>query len=51
MQGGAMNVELCTDNEHLDEDIKLFDDCLHQDDEIISERLHRLSATLKELGY
>lgn len=51
LQGGALNVKLCTDNEHIDEDVKLFDDCLHQDDEIISERLHRLSATLKELGY
>lgn len=51
LQGGAMNVSLFTDNEYLEEDIKLFDQCLHEDDEIISERLHRLSATLKELGY
>jgi hypothetical protein len=51
LQGGAMNVELCLDNEMLQDDIKLFDQCLHEDDEIISERLHRLSAILKELGY
>ena len=51
LQGGAMNVAMCTDNEHLEDDVKLFDQCLHEDDEIISERLHRLSALLKELGY
>jgi hypothetical protein len=51
LQGGAMNVALFTDNEYLEEDIKLFDQCLHEDDEIISERLHRLAASLKELGY
>ena len=50
LQGGAMNVALCTDNEHLFEDIKLFDNCMHQDDEIISERLHVLSRLLKGLG-
>lgn len=49
LQGGAMNVSVCTDNEHIEEDTKLFDDCLHKDDEIISERLRTLSGILKEL--
>jgi hypothetical protein len=49
LQGGAMNVSICKDNEHIESDIKLFDDCLHKDDEIISERLKVLSELLKEL--
>ena len=49
LQGGAMNVSVCTDNEHIEEDTKLFDNCLHKDDEIISERLRTLSGILKEL--
>jgi hypothetical protein len=51
LQGGAMNVAICTDNEFIDQDIKLFDDCLHQDDEIIAERLGRLAGLLSELEY
>lgn len=51
LQGGAMNVAVCTDNEHIEEDVKLFDNCLHQDDEIIGERLRRLADLLKELEY
>ncbi len=50
LQGGAMNVSICTDNEHIEDDINLFDECLHKDDEIISERLHALSKLIKELG-
>ncbi len=50
LQGGAMNVSLCIDNENIEEDIQLFDDCLHKDDEILSERLHTLSSILKEMG-
>ena len=49
LQGDAMDVSICVDNEHLEEDIQLFDDCLHQDDEIISERLNVLSSLLDEL--
>jgi hypothetical protein len=49
LQGGAMNVSVCTDNEHIEEDIELFDKCLRQDDEIISERLKTLGRILKEL--
>ena len=51
LQGDAMNVSICVENEKIDEDLKLFDDCLHQDDEIISERLQILSALLKKLAY
>ena len=46
-----MTVSVCTDNEMIDEDIKLFRECLSKDDELIGERLRRLSAILKELGY
>ena len=49
LQGGAMNVSICRDNEHIESDINLFDECLHKDDEIISERLNVLSELLKEL--
>ena len=49
LQGGAMNVAICKDNEHIESDIDLFDDCLHKDDEIISERLRVISGLLKDL--
>ncbi|HHX22723.1 MAG: DUF6530 family protein [Tepidanaerobacteraceae bacterium] len=51
LQGDAMTVSICTDNEMIDEDIKLFSECLSKDDELIGERLSRLSALLKEMGY
>lgn len=51
LQGGALDVSVCTDNPMLDEDIRLFRDALDKDDELLSERLHRLSALLKEMGY
>lgn len=51
IQGGALDVAVCTDNPMLDEDIILLRDALSKDDEMISERLHRLSALLKEMGY
>jgi hypothetical protein len=51
LQGDAMTISVCTENEKIDNDIKLFQQCLSNDDELISERLHRLSAILKELGY
>jgi hypothetical protein len=34
---------------YCESDINLFDECLHKDDEIISERLNVLSGLLKEL--
>jgi len=51
LQGGAMNVAVCTDNEMIDEDIKLFQNALAQDDELLGERLARLAAILREIGY
>ena len=51
LQGDAMTVAVCTENEKLEEDIKLFSQALSQDDELISERLRILAAILKEMGY
>nr|WP_300093806.1 DUF6530 family protein [Sedimentibacter sp.] len=51
LQGDAMTVEVCTDNEKINEDIKLFNQALSDDGEIIGERLRTLSAILKEMGY
>ncbi len=51
LQGDAMNVAICTDNESLHEDIKLFSQALSNDDEMISERLRTLSKLLKDMGY
>lgn len=51
LQGDAMTVAVCTDNEKIDEDIKLFSQALSNDDELIGERLRVLSRILKEMGY
>ncbi|MCR8644317.1 DUF6530 family protein [Paenibacillus sp. N1-5-1-14] len=51
LQGDAMTVEVCTANEKINEDIKLFNQALSDDGELIGERLRALSAILKELGY
>ena len=51
LQGDAMTVSICTDNPKIDEDIKLFRQALSSDDELIGERLQRLSSILKEMGY
>ncbi len=51
LQGDAMTLEVCKDNELIDEDIKLFRDALNRDDELISERLHLLANKLYEAGY
>ena len=51
LQGEAMTVAVCTDNEMIDEDLRLFDQGLHRDDELIGERLQTLSRILKEMGY
>ena len=51
LQGDAMTVAVCTDNEQIDGDIKLFRQALEQDDELIGERLRVLSGLLKEMGY
>ena len=51
LQGDAMTVAVCTDNDKIDEDIKLFSEALAKDDELIGERLRTLSRILKEMGY
>lgn len=51
LQGDAMTVRVCTENDHIDEDIQLFDKALHEQDERLSERLHVLARTLREMGY
>lgn len=51
LQGDAMTVSVCTDNEKIDEDIRLFRDALSRDDELLGERLATLSRLLKDMGY
>ncbi len=51
LQGDAMTVHICTDNPMIDEDIRLFRDCVSKDDELIGERLRVLAAILKDMGY
>ena len=49
LQGDAMNVEVCTDNEFIEDDLDLFEATLAKDDEIISERLNILGGLIKDL--
>ncbi len=51
LQGDAMTVEICTKNDHIDEDIQLFYRALSQDDELIGERLIVLGRMLDDMGY
>jgi hypothetical protein len=51
LQGDAMTVTVCTENDHIGEDIRLFLDALAKDDELIGERLQVLSRILKEMDY
>lgn len=51
LQGDAMTVEVCTDNPMIDEDIKLFNDAMSHDDELMAERLHLLANLLNDMGY
>lgn len=51
LQGDAMTVAVCTENEKIDEDIALFRQALSNDDEILGERLSTLARILREMGY
>ncbi len=51
LQGDAMTVAVCTDNEKINEDIKLFSQALSNDDELLGERLKTLARVLNEMGY
>jgi hypothetical protein len=51
LQGDAMTVAVCTENPMIEEDIRLFQEALAKDDELIGERLAVLSGLLKQMGY
>jgi hypothetical protein len=51
LQGDAMSVDIATDNEMLDTDIRLFANELSRNDELISERLQTLVTILERMGY
>ncbi|MDR2909677.1 MAG: DUF6530 family protein [Oscillospiraceae bacterium] len=51
IQGDALTVRVCTENPMIKEDLRLFTEALARDDELLSERLHRLADGLSELGY
>ena len=51
LQGDAMTVSVCTDNDHIREDLHLFQDALARDGELLGERMAVLSRLLGELGY
>ena len=50
LQGDAMTLAVCRDNEHLDGDLQLFQNALGEDGELIGERLRVLARLLKEMG-
>ena len=51
LQGDAMTVSVCTENDHIQEDIRLFQDALARDGELLGERMKVLARILGELGY
>ena len=51
LQGDAMTIKFCIENDMLDDDIKLFVETLSKDDELLGERFKVLSALLKQMGY
>ena len=51
LQGDAMTVSVCTDNEHIDEDIELLYTALAKDGELLGERFQTLARILGEMGY
>ncbi len=51
LQGDAMTVTVCTENEHIQEDMRLFQDALARDGELLGERMAVLARILGELGY
>ena len=51
LQGDAMTVSVCTENDHIQEDIRLFQDALARDGELLGERMNVLARILGELGY
>ncbi len=51
LQGSAMIVSVCTDNQNIDEEIQSFTQIISNQGEIFGERLRILSRMLKEMGY
>lgn len=51
VQGDAMTISVCEENERIDEDIQLFNQALSDDGELLGERLRTLSRIMKEMGY
>ena len=51
LQGDAMNIKICKDNENLDKDIITLADELTNQGELLGERFNVLSQILEELGY
>lgn len=50
LQGDAMSLAVCTENDMIDGDIELFSQTLSKDDELISERLFVLARILRNMG-
>ncbi len=51
LQGDAMNIKICEENENLDKDIITLADELTNQGELLGERFNVLSEILQELGY
>ena len=51
IQGDAATVSVCTENQMIKEDIKLFAQALNEEGERLGERFSILSRLLKEMGY
>ena len=50
LQGDAVSVAICTENDMIDEDIELFIQAFSIDDELIIGRLFILARILREMG-
>jgi hypothetical protein len=51
LQGDAMTVRVCMENDMIDEDIKTVRQALADDGELLGERFSTLARLLKDLGY
>ena len=49
LQGDAMTLSVCTDNDHIDGDLRLLQDALARDGELLGERIRVLSALLQDM--
>ena len=47
----CMDIEVCTENPMLEEDIRLFYNVLGEDGELLGERFSVLARLLREMGY